>query len=143
LDHRSQGSDPNEHRVRSSEIPVRPRAARRAIAGIRERTTPTIRCSAGFAMKATFCTVNGEDRPIYKQPRTDSKKNSHRGLIAVHRDAAGRLQARFPVTRAEEQSAANLLQPVFENGVLLQKQTLAGIRALVERELAADLARGS
>jgi nicotinamide phosphoribosyltransferase len=89
----------------------------------------------GFAMKATFCTVNGEDREIWKQPRTDAKKNSHRGLLAVHRDASGRLQARFPVTRSEEQSAANLLRPVFENGVLLRKQTLGEIRAIVEREL--------
>jgi nicotinamide phosphoribosyltransferase len=89
----------------------------------------------GFAMKATFCTVNGEDREIWKQPRTDAKKNSHRGLLAVHRGADGRLQARFPVTRQEEQSAANLLRPVFENGVLLRKQTLGEIRAIVEREL--------
>ena len=89
----------------------------------------------GFAMKATFCTVNGEDREIWKQPRTDAKKNSHRGLLAVHRGADGRLQARFPVTRQEEQSAANLLRPVFENGKLLHKQTLGEIRAIVEREL--------
>lgn len=89
----------------------------------------------GFAMKATFCTVNGEDREIYKQPRTDSKKNSHRGLIAVERGADGRLQARFPVSRAEEQSDRNLLQPVFENGVLLRRHTLAEIRARVEAEL--------
>ena len=95
----------------------------------------------GFAMKATFCTVHGEDRPIYKQPRTDSKKNSHRGLIAVHRDADGELRARFPVTRAEERSDANLLRPVFENGVLLRRQTLAEIRSVVERELAAGRAR--
>jgi hypothetical protein len=45
------------------------------------------------------------------------------------------------VTRAEEQSSANLLQTVFENGVLTKKQTLAGIRAIVEAELAADLAK--
>ncbi|MBL8754344.1 MAG: nicotinate phosphoribosyltransferase [Planctomycetes bacterium] len=89
----------------------------------------------GFAMKATFCTVNGEDREIYKQPRTDSKKNSHRGLIAVRRDERGELRAHFPVTRAEEASRTNLLEPVFENGKLLRTQTLAGIRAIVEREL--------
>lgn len=97
----------------------------------------------GFAMKATFCTVDGEDREIYKQPRTDSKKNSHRGLLAVRRDERGELRAHFPVSRRDEQAASNLLQPVFENGKLLRRQTLAEIRAIVERELAADLATGS
>ncbi len=89
----------------------------------------------GLAMKATFCTVNGEDREIYKQPRTDSKKNSHRGLLTVRRAADGALRVHFPVTRAEEASADNLLQTVFENGKLLRRQTLAGIRAVVEKEL--------
>lgn len=97
----------------------------------------------GFAMKATFCTVDGEDREIYKQPRTDSKKNSHRGLLAVRRDERGELRAHFPVSRRDEQAASNLLQPVFENGKLLRGQTLSEIRAIVERELAADLATGS
>jgi nicotinamide phosphoribosyltransferase len=91
----------------------------------------------GFAMKATFCTVNGEDREIFKQPRTDTKKNSHRGLIAVRRDGNGELHAHFPVSRAEERAPTNLLQPVFENGVLLRKQTLAEIRSRVAADLAA------
>lgn len=95
----------------------------------------------GFAMKATFCTVHGEDREIYKQPRTDSKKNSHRGLIRVVRDAQGALRAKFPVTRAEEQSQDNLLQPVFENGKLLRRATLAEIRARVEADLALEHAQ--
>ncbi len=95
----------------------------------------------GFAMKATFCHVNGEDREIFKQPRTDSKKNSHRGLIAVRRDAEGELRAHFPVSRAEEQSEQNLLRTVFENGRLVHRQTLGEIRATVERELAVGTAR--
>lgn len=91
----------------------------------------------GFAMKATFCTVNGEDREIFKQPRTDTKKNSHRGLIAVRRDSDGELRAHFPVSRADERAATNLLQPVFENGELLRRQTLAEIRAHIAADLAA------
>lgn len=92
----------------------------------------------GFAMKATFCTVNGEDREIWKQPRTDAAKNSHRGLIAVRRGADGRLHAHFPVTRKEEQDDSNLLQPVFVDGELVRRTTLAEIRARVEAELRAD-----
>jgi nicotinamide phosphoribosyltransferase len=89
----------------------------------------------GFAMKATFCVVDGEEREIFKQPRTDAKKNSHRGLLAVRKNASGALQAFFPVSRAEEQRADNLLRPVFENGKLLQRTTLAEIRGRIEAEL--------
>ena len=90
----------------------------------------------GFAMKATFCTVQGEDREIYKQPRTDSKKNSHRGLIAVHRDTNGEYVAAFPVSRAQEESADNLLKVVFEDGKLVRPTTLAQMRNEVETALA-------
>ena len=90
----------------------------------------------GFAMKATFCTVDGEDREIYKEPRTDVKKRSHRGLIAVVRGPDGRLKAEFPVPRAVEASDANLLRTVYENGRVVRRTTLAEMRAVVERELA-------
>jgi nicotinic acid phosphoribosyltransferase len=59
----------------------------------------------------------------------------------VVRDAQGALRAKFPVTRAEEQSQDNLLQPVFENGKLLRRATLAEIRARVEADLALEHAQ--
>ena len=37
----------------------------------------------GFAMKASYIEVNGEPRSIYKCPKTDTKKKSHKGMLAV------------------------------------------------------------
>jgi nicotinamide phosphoribosyltransferase len=90
----------------------------------------------GFAMKATACTVDGEDREIYKEPRTDVKKRSHRGCIAVRRDSDGRLFADFPVSRAVEASDENLLRTVYLDGKLLRRTTLSEMRALIARDLA-------
>jgi nicotinamide phosphoribosyltransferase len=37
----------------------------------------------GFAMKASYIEVNGEPRNIFKCPKTDTKKKSHKGMLAV------------------------------------------------------------
>lgn len=89
----------------------------------------------GFAMKATYCEVNGESREIFKQPKTDSKKNSARGLLYVESTPNGyKLHDR--VTREKESSPSNALKTVFEDGALLQNMTLAKIRENVAAELA-------
>lgn len=45
------------------------------------------RDSLGFAMKATWCQVNGEGREIFKDPKTDDgTKKSLKGLICVQSD---------------------------------------------------------
>ena len=52
------------------------------------------RDSLGFAMKATWCQVNGEGREIFKDPKTDSgMKKSLKGLIRVCQDKLGNLFA--------------------------------------------------
>lgn len=87
----------------------------------------------GFAMKATHCEVNGEGRDIFKQPKTDRAKASHRGLISVMTNGTD-LVAHFPVSREVEESA-NLLETVFENGAITQRTTLAQIRARIDGSL--------
>lgn len=48
------------------------------------------RDSLGFAMKATWCQVNGEGREIFKDPKTDDgTKKSLKGLICVQGDGGG------------------------------------------------------
>lgn len=89
----------------------------------------------GFAMKSTYCEVNGEGREIFKQPKTDSGKNSHRGLIRVDK-VGGTYKAVYPVTREEEQKGC--LEVVFQDGRILRDMTLAQIRANVERNLNAE-----
>ncbi len=45
------------------------------------------RDTLGFAIKATYVEVNGEHREIEKDPVTDRKKKSHKGMVALHSDA--------------------------------------------------------
>lgn len=85
------------------------------------------RDSLGFAMKATWCQINGESKEIFKQPKTDSgMKNSLKGLIQVLKDENGKYYAKDCVSREEEESGC--LEEVFENGVLLRDVTLKQIR---------------
>lgn len=41
------------------------------------------RDTLGFAMKATYAEINGEGVQIFKQPKTDSGKNSAKGMLRV------------------------------------------------------------
>lgn len=87
-----------------------------------------------FAMKATWAQVNGEGRDIFKEPKTDSKKKSHRGLISVYYDTElNAYRAKFPVTRQEEEQSA--LETVYLNGQVTRRETLAEIRKRVETNL--------
>jgi nicotinamide phosphoribosyltransferase len=86
-------------------------------------------------MKATYCEVNGEGRAIFKAPKTDSKKNSAKGLLFIGK-LHGRPVLYDNVEPKVEASEANELKLVFENGKLLVDQTLAEIRGRVAAELA-------
>jgi nicotinamide phosphoribosyltransferase len=69
----------------------------------------------GFAVKATWAQINGVSTPIFKQPKTDSGKNSHRGLLMVTRDASGNIVTRQNVTLEEYRSDANLLSAKYNS----------------------------
>ncbi len=99
----------------------------------------------GFAMKATYGEVRLTDatgaerteaREIFKDPITDDgTKRSKKGLLQVVPGADGRLVCHDQCTPEQEREGA--LQPVFLNGALLARTTLAEIRARLETELAA------
>jgi nicotinamide phosphoribosyltransferase len=81
----------------------------------------------GFAMKATHGRVNGVDKPIYKNPKTDNGlKNSARGLLSVTEGNDGKLICKEGVTREEEENG--LLDVVFLNGGLVKEVSLSEIR---------------
>lgn len=85
------------------------------------------RDSLGFAMKATWCQVNGEGREIFKDPKTDSgMKKSLKGLISIHKDENGKFYAIDQVSPEEEMRGE--LQTVFEDGKLLKDWSLSEIR---------------
>ena len=85
------------------------------------------RDSLGFAMKATWCQINGEPKEIFKQPKTDSgMKNSLKGLIQVLKDDNGKYYAKDCVSKEEENNGC--LEVVFEDGILVKETTLTEIR---------------
>ncbi|OQX01486.1 MAG: nicotinate phosphoribosyltransferase [Thiothrix lacustris] len=78
-----------------------------------------------FAMKASAMQINGAWRDVYKQPITDSGKNSKRGRLAVIKDASVIKTIREDALSWEN----NLLRPVFRNGELLVDDGFDAIRA--------------
>ncbi|MFZ5553111.1 MAG: nicotinate phosphoribosyltransferase [Bacteroidota bacterium] len=87
----------------------------------------------GFAMKATYGKVNGEEREIYKDPKTDDgTKKSARGLLAVQ-EQNGKLVLKDQCSWDELKFC--LMEPVFENGKLLRDHSLSEIRSRVQKYL--------
>jgi nicotinamide phosphoribosyltransferase len=89
----------------------------------------------GSAMKATNVTKRGVenggayyDQAIFKDPKTDSKKKSAKGLLRVERENGELVQYDM---QSRTQEAQGELQTVFENGVLLKDQSLEDIRKVV------------
>ena len=78
-----------------------------------------------FAMKASAMQINGAWRDVYKQPITDSGKNSKRGRLAVIRDAGVIKTIREDALSWE----SNLLRPVFRNGELVVDDSFETVRA--------------
>jgi nicotinamide phosphoribosyltransferase len=86
----------------------------------------------GWAVKATYGVVNGEERHIFKCPKTDSgSKKSANGLVCVHQGDDGTLQLRQGASWGEFISPDNALKPVFRDGELQLTTTLSEIRKRV------------
>ena len=87
------------------------------------------RDSYGFAMKATFGTVNGVDKEIFKLPKTgDGTKNSAKGLLRVEKIGDDFVLFDQQTRQAELQGELKL---VFEDGKLYNEQTLEQIRKVL------------
>ncbi len=86
----------------------------------------------GFAVKATYGEVNSTGRSIFKLPKTDDgTKNSAKGLLAVYKSE----NADKAYELHHEVSWINVhnceLRTVFKDGKMLDVQTLAKIRELI------------
>lgn len=81
----------------------------------------------GFAMKATNVVIEGEERAIFKDPKTDSGlKKSLKGLVAVVRDLDGSLVAVDEVNRRGIRES--LLTTVWRNGKFVREYTFDEVR---------------
>ncbi len=87
----------------------------------------------GSAMKATNVVLDGVDTPIFKDPKTDSKKKSAKGFLRVDKAADGTLTCAQNVTREEAEGGE--LKTVFLNGKITRLTTLAEIRQRVQAQI--------
>ena len=83
----------------------------------------------GFAVKATYTEVNGKPINIFKDPKTDSKKKSAKGLLCVVPSDVNGLTLVDEVSVDVEQSEDNLLKVRFKDGEFYNLTTLDEIRA--------------
>lgn len=86
------------------------------------------RDSDGYAVKSTYCEVNGVPREIFKDPKTDTSnmKKSAKGLTAVFKDENGEFYLKDQATWEEVLNCEFI--KVFENGNLIKDYTLAEVR---------------
>jgi nicotinamide phosphoribosyltransferase len=77
------------------------------------------RDTMGFAIKATYVIVNGEERAIMKDPITDHGKKSLKGLMILERDSNGSYVTTDEVSSNREKTG--LLVPVFRDGKILRE----------------------
>jgi nicotinamide phosphoribosyltransferase len=88
----------------------------------------------GFAIKATWAKVNGEERMLSKDPITDNgTKKSAKGRLVVLETENGGLHLLDGLSQSEESWWAgwDQLQPVWQDGEFLRRQSLEDIRKLV------------
>lgn len=87
----------------------------------------------GFAMKATWGQVNGIEKDIFKNPKTDSGfKKSAKGLLCVVSEN-GKLKLKDQVSIEVENTG--LLETVFIDGKLVKETNLSEIRETLKNQL--------
>lgn len=80
----------------------------------------------GTAIKATFGVVNGQDRVLFKKPKTDSgEKNSAKGLLRVEKEGNDFI---LYENQTREQEEKGEMKPVFMNGQMMRHEKLDEIR---------------
>ncbi len=77
--------------------------------------------------------LNPAFTPLGKDPITDHKKKSHKGLISLVRNASGEYHTLDQCT--PEQEAKGLLVPMYRDGTVLVKYGYEDIRARVAEAL--------
>jgi nicotinamide phosphoribosyltransferase len=88
-----------------------------------------------MAIKATYCRVGNESRPIEKRPATDPDKQSKKGFLQLERidtELGINYRTRTEVSEIEEQSGE--LETAYEDSSLCRDQTLDEVRDILECE---------
>lgn len=94
----------------------------------------TTRDTFGMAIKSTYAEIDGKPTPIFKQPKTDSGKNSHKGLMCVT-GTSGNYKVEQNVSWEREKSPENQLKTVFLDGKMVSEVSLKQLRERIEHNL--------
>jgi nicotinamide phosphoribosyltransferase len=88
----------------------------------------------GWAVKSTYVVVDGEEREIFKNPKTDTGnlKKSAKGLIAVYQDINGVYYQKDQVSWDDVKNCS--YEKVFENGTLFVDHTFSEIRNRIHKK---------
>ena len=97
---------------------------------------PFTRDTFSCCIKATYCEVNGEPYPIFKNPKEGGFKKSQKGCCVVYRELDSDLLPDSVEIKHIDgctwdqavTNPCNLLQTVFKDGKLIRKSSLAEIR---------------
>lgn len=97
---------------------------------------PFTRDTFSSCIKATYCEINGEPHPIFKNPKDGGFKKSQKGCCVVVKGANGNLFYVDGRTWDEAQvtgkdAEVNLLKTVFKDGKLVREQSLSEIRDIL------------
>jgi len=96
----------------------------------------------GFALKSTLCYIDGEEKQIFKNPKTDDgTKKSQKGKVIVYKDPVSKqikfkdgfglnelMHYEFLGAHGSISLDMDLLKPIFLDGKLVKEETFAQIR---------------
>lgn len=88
----------------------------------------------GYALKSTFCIIDGVEKKMFKDPKTDDgTKKSQKGKVAVLKD--GNSYKFVDNLGYSEIVEGDLLRPIFLNGKLLVDDSLQTIRNRIKEHI--------
>lgn len=86
----------------------------------------------GFALKSTACVIDGKEKQIFKDPKTDDGiKKSQKGKVFVYKN-----NGKIVFSDGHDLSAdlsSDLLQPIFKDGKVLNETSLSEIRVRLQK----------
>ena len=91
----------------------------------------------GSAVKATSIIKDDRRIAIFKDPKTDRKKKSAKGLLYVGKDEHGNIYQEDDVTIEREKEG--LLETIFEDGEMVKETSLQDIRNLIKEQISWQL----
>jgi len=82
----------------------------------------------GFALKSTLAVINGDEKAIFKNPKTDDgTKKSQKGKVMVFKDISGTIKF-TDGHKLDDEMSNNLLTTLYKNGTMIKTQSLTEIR---------------